>query len=135
MKSREAEISTYMVKSRLLESFLFEKELNKDTLFRNLIRLAGYACVLTLLGEMLVPLDDTYLYTVMVLASCLISLLIHAYGRTQEAYHCFALLISIGFTIIALLIDKLYPSTFNLYSLGIVSVSYTHLTLPTILLV
>ena len=122
VENRDTEISTPMFKSRLLESFLFEQELNKDTLFRNLIRLASYACVLTFIGEMFVPLDDTYLYTVMILVSCLISLLIHAYGKTQEAYHSFVLLISIGFTIIALQIDKLYPSTFNLYSLGIVFV-------------
>jgi len=106
----------------MLKSLAFEQELNTDTLFRNLIRLATIACILTLLVEVFVPLGRTYLYTLLVLFVCLTSLLLHAYGWRLSAYHFFLISISIGFTIIALLIDKVYPSTLNLYSLGIILV-------------
>jgi len=105
-----------------MESFLFEQELDKDTLFRNLIRVASYACILTLIVQLFIPLGDTYMYTLTVLVTCILSLLLHAYGKAQEAYHFLVLSVSLGFTIIALVIEKLYPSTLNLYTLGIVFV-------------
>ncbi|WP_300021177.1 helix-turn-helix transcriptional regulator [uncultured Maribacter sp.] len=103
----------------LLRIISWEKELRKETLFRNILRLASVACVLTLLMEAFVPLGNTYLFTMLVLVTCLIGLVIHSYEKHQIAYHFFTLSLTIGFFIFCLLIEKVYPSFLNLYSLGI----------------
>lgn len=97
----------------------FERDLNKETLFRNILRLSSVACVLTLLMEAFVPLGHTYLYTLNVLISSIIGLLIHSYGKHEVAYHIFSLSLTLGFFITSLTIAKVYPSFINLYSLGI----------------
>jgi len=103
----------------LLQIISFERELNKETLFRNILRLSSVACLLTLLMEAFAPLGNTYLFTINVLITCLIVLVIHSYGKHEIAYHFFSLSLTIGFSIISLSIAKVYPSFLNLYSLGI----------------
>lgn len=107
---------------KLLQIIGFEQELNKETLFRNIQRLSLVTCLLTLLMEAFVPLGNTYLFTLNVLISSFISLVINSYGKHEVSYHFFSLSITTGFFIISLSIAKTYPSFLNLYSLAILFV-------------
>lgn len=96
-----------------------ESELNKITLFQNLLRLAIGACIITLIIEAWLPLGKTYMYTVMVLLNCIIALLIHITGKHERAYHFFLIGLSLGCLIVLLYTGKDYASLNNLFTLGI----------------
>lgn len=106
----------------LFKIISFERELNKETLFRNLLRLSSVASLLTLLIEAFAPLGDTYLFTLNVLISSFIALVINFYSKHEVSYHFFSLSITTGFFITSLFISKIYPSFINLYSLAILFV-------------
>lgn len=107
---------------KLLRIITFERELNKETLFRNMLRLSLIACLLTLLMEAFVPLGNTYLFTLNVLISSFIALVINSYEKHEVSYHFFSLSMTTGFFILSLFIAKVYPSFINLYSLAILFV-------------